>query len=111
MFTEALPTPRLVTRSATIAEGSRHEMRVPYGLSIIGNCATWAVREEHLFCNLPRNRPYEVTAEMVERGQANFIARDAFLQCLREYGEVAVRVAGQLSPITTPRMKRSELWN
>ena len=28
------------------------------------------------------NRPYEVTAEMVEPGQANFIARDAFLQFL-----------------------------
>lgn len=43
------------------------------------------------------NRPYEVTAEMVEPGQANFIARDAFLQFLREYGEVALRVAEQLS--------------
>ena len=43
------------------------------------------------------NRPYEVTAEMVEPGQANFIARDAFLHFLREYGEVAVRVAEQLS--------------
>lgn len=43
------------------------------------------------------NRPYEVTAEMVEPGQANFIARDAFLDFLREHGEVAVRVAEQLS--------------
>jgi CRP/FNR family cyclic AMP-dependent transcriptional regulator len=43
------------------------------------------------------NRPYEVTAEMMEPGQANFIARDAFLQFLREHGEVAVRVAEQLS--------------
>ncbi|MGH9513331.1 MAG: Crp/Fnr family transcriptional regulator [Terriglobales bacterium] len=43
------------------------------------------------------NRPYEVTAQMVEPGQANFIARDAFLQFLREHGEVAVRVAEQLS--------------
>src|SRR6202045_1478521 len=43
------------------------------------------------------NRPYEVTAEMVEPGQANFIARDAFLQFLRNHGEVAVRVAEQLS--------------
>jgi CRP/FNR family transcriptional regulator, cyclic AMP receptor protein len=43
------------------------------------------------------NRPYEVTAEMVEPGQANFIARDAFLHFLRENGEVAVRVAEQLS--------------
>src|SRR5208282_849006 len=43
------------------------------------------------------NRPYEVSAEMVEAGQANFIARDAFLQFLRDHGEVAVRVAEQLS--------------
>jgi CRP/FNR family transcriptional regulator len=43
------------------------------------------------------NCPYEVTAEMLEPGQANFIARDAFLQFLREHGEVAVRVAEQLS--------------
>src|SRR5208282_5200175 len=33
------------------------------------------------------NRPYEVTAEMIEPGQANFIARDALLHFLREYGE------------------------
>ena len=43
------------------------------------------------------NRPYEVTAEMLEPGQANFIARDAFLQFLRQFGDVAVRVAEQLS--------------
>ena len=43
------------------------------------------------------NRPYEVTAEMIEAGQANFIARDALLQFLKEYGDVAVRVAEQLS--------------
>jgi len=43
------------------------------------------------------NRPYEVTAEMIEPGQANFITRESFLQFLREYGDVAVRVAEQLS--------------
>jgi CRP/FNR family transcriptional regulator len=43
------------------------------------------------------NHPYEVTAEMIEPGQANFITRDALLHFLREYGEVAVRVAEQLS--------------
>src|ERR1700687_4448504 len=141
-------------------------MRSPYGLTILDNCLTCPVREEHLFCNLPvpavqrlneirstavypksamlfiegqqprgvfvlcagkaklstssaegktiitkisdagdvlglnatiSNRPYEVTAEMIEPGQANFIARDALLSFLREYGEVAVRVAEQLS--------------
>src|SRR5436190_17308951 len=39
------------------------------------------------------NHPYEVTAEMIEPGQANFITRDALLQFLREYGDVAMRVA------------------
>ena len=43
------------------------------------------------------NRPYEVTAEMMEPGQANFIPRDSFLQFLKEQGEVALRVAEQLS--------------
>lgn len=43
------------------------------------------------------NKPYELTAEMVEPGQANFIPRDALLQFLRENGEVALRVAEQLS--------------
>jgi len=43
------------------------------------------------------NRPYEVTAEMVEPGQANFIPSDALLQFLHDYEEVALRVAQQLS--------------
>jgi CRP/FNR family transcriptional regulator, cyclic AMP receptor protein len=141
-------------------------MRAPYGLTILDNCVTCPIREEHLFCNLslpavqklneikstavypksamlfiegqqPRgvfvlctgkaklstssgegktiiikisepgdvlglnatisNRPYEVTAEMIEPGQANFITRDALLHFLREHGEVALRVAEQLS--------------
>jgi CRP/FNR family transcriptional regulator, cyclic AMP receptor protein len=141
-------------------------MRAPYGLNILDNCLTCAVREEHLFCNLsvlaaqrlneikstavypkgatlfiegqqPRgvfvlctgkvklstssregktiitklseagdvlglnavisNHPYEVSAEMMEPGQANFISRDSLLQFLKDYGEVALRVAEQLS--------------
>jgi CRP/FNR family transcriptional regulator len=43
------------------------------------------------------NYPYEVTAEMIEPGQANFIPRDALLHFLKEHGEVALRVAEQLS--------------
>lgn len=43
------------------------------------------------------NHPYEVTAEMIEPGQANFIPRDALLHFLRDHGEVALRVAEQLS--------------
>ena len=141
-------------------------MRAPYGLTILDNCVTCPIREEHLFCNLPppavqklneikstavypksamlfiegqqprgvfvlctgkaklstssregktiiikisepgdvlglnatiSNHPYEVTAEMIEPGQANFITRAALLHFLREHGEVALRVAEQLS--------------
>ncbi len=43
------------------------------------------------------NRPYEVTAEMMEPGQANFIPRESLTQFLRDNAEVAVRVAQQLS--------------
>ena len=43
------------------------------------------------------NRPYEVTSEMMEPGQANFIPRDSLLHFLKEFPEVAVRVAQQLS--------------
>src|SRR5579863_406043 len=43
------------------------------------------------------NRPYEVTAEMMEPGQANFIPRDSFLQLLKDNPEVAARVYEQLS--------------
>jgi CRP/FNR family transcriptional regulator len=39
------------------------------------------------------NRPYE----MMEPGQANFIPRDSFLMMLKDFPEVAVRVAQQLS--------------
>ncbi len=43
------------------------------------------------------DRPYEVTAEMMEPGQANFIPRDSLLQFRKDHGEVALRVAEQLS--------------
>ena len=43
------------------------------------------------------NRPYEVTAEMMEPGQANFIPRDSLMHLMSDYPEVAVRIAQQLS--------------
>ncbi|HTW60053.1 MAG TPA: Crp/Fnr family transcriptional regulator [Terriglobales bacterium] len=43
------------------------------------------------------NRPYEVTAEMMEPGQANFIPREPLLQFLKDYPDASVRVAQQLS--------------
>jgi len=41
-------------------------------------------------------KPYELTADVIEPTQANFIARTDFLAFLREYGEAALRVAQQL---------------
>ena len=41
-------------------------------------------------------KAYELTAEVIEPTQANFIPRQDFLNFLREHGEVALRVAQQL---------------
>ena len=43
------------------------------------------------------NVPYEVTAEMMEPGQANFIPRDSLQPFFKEFPEVSMRVAQQLS--------------
>jgi CRP/FNR family transcriptional regulator, cyclic AMP receptor protein len=43
------------------------------------------------------NVAYEVTAEMMEAGQANFITRDALLQFMKEFPEAAMCMAEQLS--------------
>ena len=42
-------------------------------------------------------RPYEVTAEVIEPTQANFIGRTDFLNFLRAHSEAAVRAAQELS--------------
>jgi CRP/FNR family transcriptional regulator, cyclic AMP receptor protein len=42
-------------------------------------------------------RPYEVTADVIEPTQANFISRADFLNFLREHGDAALRVAQELS--------------
>src|SRR5450631_3191399 len=42
-------------------------------------------------------RPYEVTADVIEPTQANFISRTDFLKFLSDHGEAAVRVAQELS--------------
>ncbi len=43
------------------------------------------------------NRPFEVTAEMMEPGQVNFIPRDSLLQFLKRDSEVILHVAEELS--------------
>jgi CRP/FNR family transcriptional regulator, cyclic AMP receptor protein len=40
--------------------------------------------------------PYELTADVIEPAQANFVSRQDFLLFLREHGEAALRVAQQL---------------
>ena len=42
-------------------------------------------------------RPYEVTAEVIEPAQVNFISQADFMNFLREHGEAALRVAQELS--------------
>lgn len=44
-------------------------------------------------------KPYELTADVLEPTQANFIPRQDFLNFLRENGEAALRVAQQLGEI------------
>jgi CRP/FNR family transcriptional regulator, cyclic AMP receptor protein len=41
-------------------------------------------------------KAYELTADVIEPAQANFISREDFLHFLREHGEAALRVAQQL---------------
>jgi CRP/FNR family transcriptional regulator, cyclic AMP receptor protein len=41
-------------------------------------------------------KPYQATADVLDPAQANFIARNDFLDFLRQYGEAALRVAQQL---------------
>ncbi len=43
------------------------------------------------------NREYEVTAEMMEPGQASFIPRRSLLQMMKAYEDVALAVAEELS--------------
>ena len=42
-------------------------------------------------------KPYQATADVLDPAQANFIAREDFLNFLRQHGEAALRVAQQLS--------------
>lgn len=44
-------------------------------------------------------KPYELTADVLEPTQANFILRQNFLNFLRDHGEAALRVSQQLGEI------------
>jgi len=74
-----------VKQSTTSREGKTIITKISDGGDVLGlNAVISAV-------------PYEVTAEMMEPGQANFIPRDSLMQFLKEFPEVSMRIAQQLS--------------
>ena len=73
-----------VKLSATSADGKTLIVRIADQGEVLGLPATVT------------GKPYELTAEVVEPTQANFITRQEFLNFLREQGEVGLRVAQQL---------------
>jgi len=76
-----------VKLTATAADGKSIIVRVGEAGEVVGLPGTIS------------GKPYELTAEALEPIQANFIAREDFLQFLREQGEAAVKVAQMLSEI------------
>ena len=74
-----------VKLSTSSADGKTLILRVPEQGEILGLAATVS------------GQPYQASAEVLEPAQANFIARNDFLDFLKEHGEAALRVAQQLS--------------
>ncbi len=76
-----------VKLSASSADGKPLILRIAEAGEVVGLPGTIS------------GKPYGAIAEALEPIQANFIRREPFLQFLREYGEVALRVAEILSEI------------
>jgi CRP/FNR family transcriptional regulator, cyclic AMP receptor protein len=74
-----------VKLSTSSADGKTLILRVPEKGEVLGLAATVS------------GQPYQASAEVLEPAQANFIARNDFLEFLKTYGEAALRVAQQLS--------------
>jgi len=74
-----------VKLSTSSADGKTLILRVPEKGEILGLAATVS------------GQPYQASAEVLEPAQANFIARNDFLEFLKVHGEAALRVAQQLS--------------
>jgi CRP/FNR family transcriptional regulator, cyclic AMP receptor protein len=74
-----------VKLSTSSADGKTLILRVPEQGEVLGLAATVS------------GQPYQASAEVLEPAQANFIARNDFLDFLRDHGEAALRVAQQLS--------------
>lgn len=73
-----------VKLSTTSADGRSLILRISEPGEVLGLPATVT------------GKSYELTADVIEPAQANFISRDDFLLFLREHGEAALRVAQQL---------------
>ncbi|HXN22208.1 MAG TPA: Crp/Fnr family transcriptional regulator [Candidatus Dormibacteraeota bacterium] len=73
-----------VKLSTTSADGKTLILRIAEPGEVLGLSATVT------------GKPYELTADVVEPSQANFISRAEFLSFLREHGDAALRVAQQL---------------
>ena len=76
-----------VKLSTTSADGKSIIVRIAEPGEVVGLAGTLS------------GRPYELTAEVLEPLQANFIPKEAFLQFLRDHSEAAVRVAEMMSGI------------
>ncbi|HKS68250.1 MAG TPA: Crp/Fnr family transcriptional regulator [Candidatus Acidoferrales bacterium] len=74
-----------VKLSTTTADGQSLIARVSRSGDVLGLPATVT------------GRPYELSAEVIEPTQANFISRSDFLQFLHDNSEAALRVAQQLA--------------
>jgi CRP/FNR family transcriptional regulator, cyclic AMP receptor protein len=74
-----------VKLSTTSADGRSLILRVAEAGEVLGLPATVT------------GKNYELTADVIEPGQANFIPRAEFLNFLRAHGEAALRVAQQLA--------------
>ncbi len=73
-----------------------------YGAAANGKSVIFRIADAGEIIGLPSTlseKPYEVTAEVLEPTQANFIRRDAFLGFLRQHGDAALKVAEMLSQI------------
>jgi CRP/FNR family transcriptional regulator, cyclic AMP receptor protein len=73
-----------------------------YGAAANGKSVIFRIADAGEIIGLPStlsDKPYEVTAEVLEPTQANFIRRDAFLGFLRHHGDAAPKVAEMLSHI------------
>jgi CRP/FNR family cyclic AMP-dependent transcriptional regulator len=74
-----------VKLSTSSADGKTLILRIAEMGEVLGLAATVS------------GKPYQATADVLEPTQANFIVRNDFLNFLRDNGEVAFRVAEQLS--------------